>query len=53
LKDLENYRKIAEDTLIRFHREKIDELNKSITNTWESICSGDDITKIYIASEEY
>lgn len=30
IKDLENYFKIAEETLIKFHREKIDELNKSI-----------------------
>ena len=51
-RDLESYRRVAEETLINFHREKIDEINKCISETWSSICYGDDINKIYITSDE-
>ena len=51
LGDLKLVIKTLEDTLLKYHNEKMDELNKIIADTWKNIYAGDDIVKIEIKSE--
>ncbi len=44
--------KTLEQTLLKYHRTKMEEINKIIADTWRDVYDGEDITKIEIKSDE-
>jgi len=52
LKDLSVYLEALEQSLLIFHRTKMEEMNKIIAETWQDVYDGDDIIKIEIKSDE-
>lgn len=52
LSDLKVYRTVLEKAIIKFHQDKMDQINQSIREYWNSIYRGNDIDYIMIKTSE-
>ncbi|EAR83969.1 DNA repair protein RAD50, putative (macronuclear) [Tetrahymena thermophila SB210] len=52
LKDIQEYLEELDKTLINYHKDKMEQINKCIADTWKKIYQGQDIVKVEIKAEE-
>lgn len=50
--DLNKYRAVLEKSLLKYHQEKMDQINKTIKQLWNDIYKGNDIDYIMIKTDE-